>query len=415
MKITRLVVAATAIGLCLNSQAAEVGDSLTIRSFGSVAGVYADTDQAEFFHSIAVTPEGPGRSGSVNYNTGTKFAGQVDWSISDRWSATAQTLVKQYENGEWTPRMEWAFVKYSASNELDIRVGRIRPPVYMLSDFLDVNFAHPWVRPPVEQYYNIPVTNMDGVDLLWRPDFAGYSLLIQPYYGQKDLRTTTPGDTVEIDNFGLNMSASKGDFTYRLGYWNADLVMDIGLFKQAEMGLSQLCAVTGDPVACEQDDLMNMDNINYRFLSAGLTWDRGDYFVQSEFGRAISNSTTVADSVAYYVSGGARLNLWTPFVSYSKFDNRMPQNFTESAIPTVNQITFGVLNNNAQTQGTVTAGIRYDIKPTVSLKAQWDHTRTSDCAGNARTCRGMFGRSTDAFKATEQDVNLISVSVDFIF
>ncbi len=35
----------------------------------------------------------------------------------------------------------------------------------------------------------------------------------------------------------------------------------------------------------------------------------------------------------------------------------------------VNQIAAGVLSNNAQTQGTVTAGIRYDIKPTVSLKA----------------------------------------------
>lgn len=415
MNNTKLVVAAIALTFCLQLHAAEVGDSLTIRSFGTVAGVFADTDQADFFHSIAVTPEGPGRSGSVNWNSGSKFAGQVDWSISERWSATAQTLVKQYENGEWTPRMEWAFVKYQASNELDIRVGRIRPPVYMLSDFLDVNFAHPWVRPPVEQYYNIPVTNMDGVDVLWRPDFAGYSLLVQPYYGQKDLRTTTPGDTVEIDNFGLSLSASKGDFTYRLGYWNADLVMDIGEFKQAEAGLLQFCSLAGDPVACEEFELMNMDNINYRFLSAGMTWDRGDYFVQSEFGRAISNSTTVADSVAYYLTGGARLNLWTPFLSYSKFDNRMPQNFTESMIPTVNQITIGVLNNNAQTQSTVSAGVRYDIMPTVSVKAQWDRTSTGDCSGNARTCRGMFGRSTAEFRATEQDVNLFSVSVDFIF
>jgi hypothetical protein len=415
MKLNKLVLASIAFTIVCSVEAAELGESITFRSFGSVAAVHSDTDQADFFNAIAISPEGPGRTESVSWNSGSKFAGQVDWTISDRFSATAQTLVKQYEDGDWGPRMEWAYVKYNASNELDIRVGRIRPPVYMLSDFLDVNFANPWVRPPTEQYYNIPVTNMDGIDFLWRPDFAGFSWLVQPYYGEKDLDTTTEGEYVGIENFGLNLSASKGDFTYRFGYWDADLEMEIASFKQASAGLQQICLGFGDPVACEQYELLNLQDINYRFLSAGLTWDQGDYFVQSEFGRAISNSTTVADSTAYYVTGGMRLNLWTPFLSYSNFDNRMPANITESMIPTVNSIALGVLAANAQSQSTVSAGVRYDILPTVSLKAQWDHSMTSDCSGNARTCRGMFGRSTDAFKATEQDVNLISIAVDFIF
>lgn len=415
MNFQKLAMISLAFAFVISAEAAELGDSFTFRSFGSLAATHSDTDQADFYNAIAISPEGPGRTESVSWNTGSKFAGQVEWTINDRFSATAQTLVKQYEDGEWAPRVEWAFVNYSATNELDVRVGRIRPPVYMLSDFLDVNFANPWVRPPTEQYYNIPVTNMDGIDLLWRPNFAGYSWLVQPYYGEKDLKTTESGQYVAIENFGLNMTASKGDFTYRFGYWDADLGMEISTFQDAELGLQFVCSAAGDPLACEQLDLMNMDDINYRFLSAGLTWDRGDYFVQSEFGRAISNSTTVADSTSYYVTGGMRLNLWTPYLSYGRYDNRQPESYVESSIPLVNQITTGIANNNAQSQATITAGVRYDILPTVSLKAQWDHTSTFDCDGNLRSCRGMFGRSTSEFKATEQDVNLISIAVDFIF
>lgn len=416
MKLTKLALACAVFAFVCTAQAAELGDSLTFRSFGSVAAVHSDTAQADYYHSIGITPEGPGRTESVNLNTGTKFAGQVEWSISDRFSATAQTLVKQYEDGEWSPRMEWAFVKYEASNELDVRVGRIRPPVYMLSDFLDVNYANPWVRPPTEQYYTVPVTNMDGIDLLWRPDFAGFSWLVQPYYGEKDLKLTgSGGDYVDIENFGLNVTAGKGNFTYRAGYWEGDLGMEIGQFKDADMGLDFVCELSSEAVACEHAQLLNLDDTNYRFMSLGLTWDNGDYFVQSEAGRAISNTTVLADSNSFYLTGGMRLGLWTPYVTYASFENKLPDNVSESSIELATDIALGIIQNTAQSQSTFTVGARYDILPSVSLKAQWDHTATECSNGNAVTCRGMFGRSTSEFRASEQDVNLISVAVDFIF
>lgn len=416
MKLTKLAIASVAFAFVISAEAAELGESVTFRSFGSVAAIHSDTDQADYYHSIGITPEGPGRTESVNWNSGSKFAGQVEWAISDRFDFTAQTLVKQYEDGDWAPRMEWAFVKFNASNELDVRVGRIRPPVYMLSDFLDVNYANPWVRPPTEQYYTVPVTNMDGIDLLWRPDFAGFSWLVQPYYGQKDLKLSgSGGDYVDIENFGLNVTASKGDFTYRAGYWEGDLGMEITQFKEADAGLDQICGLTSEPTACEHAQLLNLDDTNYRFMSLGLTWDNGDYFVQSEVGRAISNTTVLADSSSYYLTGGTRMGLWTPYVSFASFENTLPANVTESGIPTATSIALGIMQNTAQSQSTFTVGARYDILPTVSLKAQWDHTMTECGNGNAETCRGMFGRSTPAFRASEQNVNLISVAVDFIF
>lgn len=123
----------------------------------------------------------------------------------------------------------------------------------------------------------------------------------------------------------------------------------------------------------------------------------------------------LADSNSFYLTGGMRLGLWTPYVTYASFENKLPDNVTESSIELATDIALGIIQNTAQSQSTFTVGARYDILPSVSLKAQWDHTATECSNGNVVTCRGMFGRSTSEFRASEQDVNLISVAVDFIF
>jgi len=111
--------------------------------------------------------------------------------------------------------------------------------------------------------------------------------------------------------------------------------------------------------------------------STGGTWDNGGYFISGEFGKAASTTTLLADSGSWYLTGGIRLGLWTPYANY---------------------LVTAILQNTAQSQHTLSAGVRYDILSNLSLKLQWDHTATQCNTPSAGTCDGLFGNTTAAFR-----------------
>ncbi len=67
----------------------------------------------------------------------------MDWKALDRLSFTAQAVSKQDANNTYVPELQIAFAKFKILSDLDIRAGRIRPPFFMLSDYLDMFYANP--------------------------------------------------------------------------------------------------------------------------------------------------------------------------------------------------------------------------------------------------------------------------------
>lgn len=45
--------------------------------------------------------------------------------------------------------VEWAFLKGRLFPKLIVRAGRLGVDVFMLSEYRNIGFAYPWVRPPV--------------------------------------------------------------------------------------------------------------------------------------------------------------------------------------------------------------------------------------------------------------------------
>ena len=80
-------------------------------------------------------------------------------------------------------KADWAFVSYRAADPLTIRGGKLKLTTFLVSDYIEVGYAYPWIRPPQEVYYANPISTMTGADALVRFNFGDYSLLFQPYYG----------------------------------------------------------------------------------------------------------------------------------------------------------------------------------------------------------------------------------------
>ena len=400
------------------AHALDLGHGFSLKGFGTAGIVYSDDSRADFVSESILAARGAGRSADISYEVDTKAGAQLDWQATERISLTAQMLVKQFPDHTWNPDLQWGFIKFKATPDLDIRAGRIRPPIYMLSDYLDVNYANPWVRPPTEFYSITPIRRMEGADLLWRPKTGAVTWLVQPYVGRS--QTAARGGEIGLDQIlGMNVSASFNDLTLRAGYIHTRMSIT-SHFMDLAFGTYRQLYDLGDASAWQPMNHFRPKDREASFGSLGATWDNGDYFVSGEWGRRDTDSS-IANVMSWYLTGGARFGQWTPYLTYSELKPDSPFDYQRGSLMT-NLVTSTLLRGNPSGQRTVSLGLRYDLIENVAIKAQWDHAMT-ECESSPDpfygqlegTCAGLFILATEAFTRKGQDVDLLSLSVDFVF
>lgn len=410
--LTACVLALFSLIASSSVSAHELGQSASLSGFGTLGLVHNNNSEGDFTANDVFHPIGAGRSQSTSYKVDSKAGLQIDWHATSRLDFTGQLMSRQNPDKSWTPQIELALIKAMLLPELQIRVGRIRPALYMLSDFLDVNYANPWVRPPVEFYATAPISRMEGFDLLWRPQSASLSWLIQPFFGETQLDITDNGELTLEKLAGLNINASHGNMTYRAGYTQSSITVDDARIANAVATLASLCAA--DPVACSQASALNPYEKTYRFSSLGGTWDNGDYFLTGEWGQR-KGEAYVGDLAAWYLSGGKRFGKWTPYVTYASHRLDSPTRFTGSTKPLTNGIVEALLQYNPMDQQTWTLGTRYDISDGMALKLQWERIETKCKTPSPGTCMGRLYNATNTARNLAQDADIFSLSLDFVF
>jgi hypothetical protein len=412
-----------AIVTLLAAPAAFAQDSgFSLKGFGTLGLVHSDTAEADYTSlNRTRVPDGAGLSRQTAFNVDSKLGAQVDWKATNELSATVQALSQYTYDKKYSPEITLALVKYAVSPSVDVRVGRLKPALYLLSDFIDVNYANPWVRPPVEFYAAAPIPYINGIDMLWRPAIGDVTFLVQPFIGTIS-GIKAPGDTT-VDfksNVGLNVTAQSGDFTYRFGYYQTKLTFAAPVVTSffGANGVSgtfgTLCNTARDAVACTQAAELLPTDKKGSFVSLGVAYDNGEYFVNGEYGVRNTDSY-LADATHGYVTGGMRFGKFTPYATYSVWKTDSPTKFSGSTNPTTNAVVTGLLLSNQMDQDTTNLGVRFDIAKNVALKAQWDQIQTHAKGGQAGTAAGLFRNQTTAFKNSDNTVKVISFSVDFVF
>ncbi len=415
-----------AVFMLPNAYAIDLGHDVSLKGFGTAGFVYNENNQADYVQDTNFNPRGAGRTENISAVVDSKIGLQMDWQATQQLSFTGQAVSKQDPTNSWVPELQWAFAKFKILPNLDIRGGRIRPAVFMLSDTLDINYANPWIRPPVELYSQLPIAHMEGVDLLYRQQTGPVNWLIQPFYGNS-IRDMTWQNTATTKNIvGANISATVSDFTLRAGYTYTKLTLTLpGTFeKLVRPNLALLCNDLGDPAACTQLATLDPANKDLSFASVGGTWDNGDYFVMGEWGKR-NSASFVSESISWYLSAGARFGKFTPYAAYSRVNNTSSMNFTGGTGDygsMTNDVVTGLLSNNTMDQNTKTLGLRYDFYKNLDLKLQWDliDTRLNNGQqgpgdGIEGTGQGIFTHFVPGFSNSSHSINLFSAAVDFVF
>ncbi len=403
---TKLVSALCAAGLCiLTSGAAQADTTFKLSGYGTLSGTITDSHDYEFRSSMN---QSKGVSRGFDLGVDSKLGLQGVANFGNGLSLTGQLLGQRRRddpsadsNNDFDAGFEWLYAQYALTSNLDVRLGRVVLPAFMISDSRNVGYSQPWLRAPLTVYAGMPLTNVDGAQVNWRLPLGSAILNVQPTYGQSSYNLQS-GQFVLQDRSkwvgALNVSLELGDWLLRAGQVRS---------STNQTNLAPFGAQAGG-VPYDMKD---------KFTTLGMQYDNGSALFMSEWTqRSMSNVPTTGNPIwgfidigggmtladvygaklagmplarndAYYVGGGWHLGSFLPMLVFGQARDKMTQ----------------VKDRQ------VSASIRYDVATNMALKAQW--TRVGARDGLAFVSAAQQG-SPDY---NSKKIDALSLGLDFVF
>jgi len=377
--------------------------------FGTLGAVHASVRDADFTSTV-MRANGAGRSERWSPDVDSRLGAQLDVSAG-RWSGVLQLISEQDLEGSYRPRVEWANIKYQATPDLALRFGRIALPVFLAADSRKVGYTMPWVRPPVEVYGGLPISSSDGVDATWRWRSAGDTQhATQVFYGRTDTHLYEERRLEAHGIAGLSHSIEHGPLSARLSALTGHLTTAIGTEVFTAL---RAFGPQGRALA----DRYAIEHKRVSMVSAGFSYDPGQWFVSAEAGRTHTHSL-LGKTSTMYAGGGYRFDSLTPYLGFAKVrahgatrDPGLPL----AGLPPQARAIAGALNaglnvylSTIPVQTTLSTGLRWDLMTDAALKVQYDRVRPTDGS------RGTLINTPLSFRSG-QTVHVASVTFDFVF
>lgn len=345
---------------------------------------------------IAKSDEEIAYNGVSDQTTWTEFSRtgiQMSFQVNQDSSVVTQFVGRGTE--DFDVNMDWAYFKHQISDSLSTKIGRIRGPYYMLSEYLDVGYAVPWAQMPAETYSLLsPYANIDGADLTWSTDIGWDTLEIKGFYGR-----TASEDFIFDDIIGVSATYQGETWMARLSTVLATLSFGDGTFGTTISGLQQ--TITGEPVGSQDAN----------FTSLGFRYDPGTVLVLGEYTTSKADGV-VQDEDSMYLTFGYRIGAWLPHVTYGMHEttDESDRELADGVTPTAT-----TLGAAAQAEAILGAdstrigiGARYDFGAGTALKVQYDII-------DAETT-GLFDTTSYLAAPNGPDSsNILTITIDTVF
>jgi hypothetical protein len=403
MKKQLLVAAVFAATAAMQAQAGTMDDgNLSISGFGTLGVAKSDTDQAQF----ARYNQAEGVKDKAKIGLDSNLGLQATYKINDWLSGTAQVLTRKNTSPTFTTDLTWAFLKAKINDEVNVRVGRVVLPTFLISDYQNVGYANTMMRPPIEMYGQAPIENVDGADVNYQHAFGDFNFTTQAFVGvsRGKLFIPTAGGAVatyRAPAYGISFTGEYGPFLVRVGHAQADLKSnDIGPINGltatlGAVGFKQLgadIAVSGKKIG---------------FTSLGATMDWNNIVVQTEYAqRRAKDPVYIPDTNAWYAMAGYRIGKVLPYYAHASYTDAghsvtPPATFPKTGV--LGATVYGLLQSAEQTSDLV--GVRWDFAKSLALKVQVDRVKPKAKGGSL-----IFQSPT-----FNGDVTVVGVALDFVF
>lgn len=325
------------------------GKNLLVSGFGTFSAAKSD-------NAIPILP-GRDITDSWCFDCDTTFGLQLDWQISSKLRSTLQ-VVKKPDDTFSSPEVERALIEYSHDN-WRAKIGRLKTPLFMMSEYYYVSSAYPWLRLPQEVYDNsLGLTYLEGIALDFTSTFDnGSQLIISPYLARpREEQFEQYGSS-----FSLDISRALG-FSSEF-YYADNLVHFTYVNLDASLSNSVLPATVYD-----------LD-----IYSLGISHYFGSLHLQAE---AVFDQEISSD---WYVSLDYQYGAITPYIRYGQARKTLD---TESIL----------------------FGCRYDWTPNINTSIEWQRFY-----GRENVISGQFTLPQDPTKPLSSKVDLFSIGLSFTF
>ncbi|WP_108652867.1 hypothetical protein [Dongshaea marina] len=313
---------------------------------------------------------------------------QMQYNFTDATSITTQIVARAYQN--WKPRFEWAFLKHGFDNGLSLRAGKLRMPLYMYSDYLEVGYAQPWARPPGEVYDAVPLSSYTGGDFIYDLDLDWGTLTFQGFAGETrvDEEDSSFGADFTFDNLlGMNVNLNWDEMNFRAVYAQTNVTANnpadgthniyapayVGYWPSATYGAAKANQI-----------IATMDGSQGWFGGIGFSYDDGEYLVISELVR-VQVAGMYPDNDGGYLTLGYRINEFTPYVNAAFM--RTNDNGNRASSPVSSAYFDG-------RRTSYSVGTRWDFMDNLALKA--DITYSGWFGGTNGQLSGLIASETGA-------------------
>jgi len=277
-------------------------------SFTTTYATSDNTGDISYYNDLANTDH-------WNFDNRSNHVGvQIYSALTDKVSVTMALTAQGGQSG-YEVKPEWAYGTYQFNQDWGLRMGRFKGPFYMVSDYRDVGYAYPWVRPPEEVYSTNPIKSVNGLDLVFQKSVKDVNYLLEIYGGSGTNETlvntnlapgfcppaTCPYAPTDVpfefeayNSMGFNASIGTEAITFRAGYYSTKV--NAGSLIQAEGGT---------------------------FAGLGLIVDWRNIVVYSEYiqrdtDNTPSMSVAFPDQNAWYATLGYRFSSFLPYITVAE-------------------------------------------------------------------------------------------------
>lgn len=303
------------------------------------------------------------------------LAVQGTYRFNNKLSFTAQLVAKGVD--DFKPEFDWYYVTYQANEDWTFMAGRRNIPMYYFSEFAEVGYAYPWMRPPSNLYW-WQVTQFDGAHAMYSFEIGDYSNTITAFYGNE-----YSDDNVEMlyydklyggtartvneywtDIAGFNWNMSGDFFDLRFVYFQNDR----------------------DRETIQQDGSISpYTPFSQQFIGFGGQVNISDFTILFDMNYVEYDDAVGTEFPTYLISVVYNIDEFQPYVSYSKADHE------RSNVPA----------EDLEEHYMLSYGLRYDFYSNVAFKVQYD---TFVDQGDKATGWAYHG-----------DSRTISMGIDFVF
>lgn len=395
-------------------------DRFHISGYGSLVGgkvIGGEVDpsgdkefQVDFYDYAFYTEE-------LDFEQESMVALQMRADVMDRLTATIQLVAKGADG--WSPDIDWAYLSYQVGQDGTLMAGRRMLPMYYFSEYMEVGYAYPWLRPPANLYW-WEITQFNGLTYAHSFYLGDWTLTPSIFGGretQRDIKShdfwrnrggyyfpeagTYIAGTADVTwskILGANLAMSNDWIDLRASYFRTHYNTTADVFFTDELDINNDGVVDqrierrfkpdGTPFVSGDWPLTDFD-LDFYGLGGSFTFEH--VIVLFDYNYVVYDDGYGSEFPTFYVSMVYNHETWQPYIGLSTAKLELTKDWQG----------FGV--GDAEEHQIMTLGLRYNLGSSAAIKLEYNDFQDKG------------DRSPWFDFSYHNDAKLLSLGIDFVF